>query len=113
VPRYRYQVIWTLARLNSSIPSAVGLVSPAVCAGVVSADVPPVSETTESPCAPHEVFQDTHGVFGYRVPEVVDRPRIIWLSRISTFLGACCDNLPVRARILSFNDRTGRSAMKV
>jgi hypothetical protein len=52
-------------------------------------------------------------VFGYRVPEVVDRPRIIWLSRISTFLGACCDNLPVRARILSFNDRTGRSAMKV
>jgi hypothetical protein len=27
--------------------------------------------------------------------------------------GGCCDNLLVRARTLSFNDRIGRSAMKV
>jgi hypothetical protein len=28
---------------------------------------------------------------------------MIWLSRISTVLGGCCDNLPVRVRILSFS----------
>jgi hypothetical protein len=38
---------------------------------------------------------------------------MIWLILISTVLGSCCDVLFVRARILSFNDRMGRSAMKV
>ena len=38
---------------------------------------------------------------------------MIWLSLISTSLGGCCDSLFVSARILSFNDRTGRSAMNV
>jgi hypothetical protein len=38
---------------------------------------------------------------------------MIWLSRISAFLGGCCDVLLVRARILSFSDRMGRSPMKV
>jgi hypothetical protein len=34
---------------------------------------------------------------------------MIWLSRISTVPGSCCDVLFVRARILSFSDRIGRS----
>jgi hypothetical protein len=38
---------------------------------------------------------------------------MIWLSRISTSLGLTCDVLRVSARIFAFNDRTGRSAMKV
>jgi hypothetical protein len=38
---------------------------------------------------------------------------MIWLSRISTDLRSCCDVLFVRARILAFSDRMGRSAMKV
>jgi len=38
---------------------------------------------------------------------------MIWLSRINTSLGFCGDVLLVRARILAFNDRIGRCAMKV
>ena len=38
---------------------------------------------------------------------------MIWLSRISTAPEFCCDFLWVRARIFAFNDRIGRSAMKV
>jgi hypothetical protein len=41
------------------------------------------------------------------------QPRMSWLSLISTVPKSCCDVLPVRARILAFTDRTGRSAMKV
>jgi hypothetical protein len=38
---------------------------------------------------------------------------MIWASRISTDPGCCCDVLFVRARTFAFNDRIGRSAMKV
>jgi hypothetical protein len=38
---------------------------------------------------------------------------MIWLSLISTSPGFCCDVLFVRARIVAFSDRIGRSAMKV
>ena len=41
------------------------------------------------------------------------QPCTIWLSRINTSLGFACDALRVRARILSFTERMGRSAMNV
>ena len=36
-----------------------------------------------------------------------------WASLVSTAPGFCCDFLSVKARIFAFNDRIGRSAMKV
>jgi hypothetical protein len=41
------------------------------------------------------------------------QPRMIWLSLISKDPNSCCDCLWVRARIFTFTDRMGRSAMKV
>ena len=38
---------------------------------------------------------------------------VLTVGLVSTVLGSCCDGLGVRARILSFSCRTGRSAMKV
>ena len=43
----------------------------------------------------------------------LDQPRVIWLIRISTVRRSHCDVLGVRALILSFTDRNGRSPMKV
>jgi hypothetical protein len=48
------------------------------------------------------------GLYGSRLA----LPHTIWLSRISTVPGFCCDLLLVRARIFVFNDRMGRSAVK-
>ncbi len=41
------------------------------------------------------------------------QPCMTMLSLASTYPRSCCDVLWVRARILAFSDRTGRSAMKV
>lgn len=72
---------------------------PAMQTGEMSADVSSIPAVQYPEPANHSVSQDVPGsswCVWLPMPGV-DQPRMIWLSRISTALGGCCDNLLVRA----------------
>jgi hypothetical protein len=99
---YRYRVIGTLARSSSSIPSAVGLVhrpcGPVWCRRT-SLHFQRCSFRHQRITLCHTKFsRELMVCLATACRKSLDQPRMIWLNRISTVLGGCCDSLLVRAR---------------